>query len=109
LIGNLIWKIFQTKKKKLERHRYNVSELNYGYIDVVSIGAMVVTKSMLLYKIFGGQCHSFWIFISYTGTIWRLMRSRFTYNSSIGVLLVVCRLDVGLKLECIGVVLMRLY
>ena len=37
--------------------------------------------------IFGGQCHSFWMFISYTGTIRRLMRSRFTYNSSIGVCL----------------------
>ncbi len=36
---------------------------------------------------FGGQCHSFWIFISYTGTIWRSMRSRFTYNSSLGVCL----------------------
>jgi hypothetical protein len=38
-------------------------------------------------KTFGGQCYSFWIFISNTGTIWRLMRSRFTYNSLLGVCL----------------------
>ncbi len=33
-------------------------------------------------EIFGGQCHSFWIFISYIGmgTIWRLMRRRLIHT-----------------------------
>ncbi len=36
-----------------------------------------------------------YFFNSYIGTVLRLMRSRFTYNISLGVCLWFCRLDVG--------------
>jgi hypothetical protein len=31
-------------------------------------------------KIFGGQCHSFWIIVSYIGTKWRLMREKLGFD-----------------------------
>jgi hypothetical protein len=41
---------------------------------------------------------------SFIGTVFNWMRSRFTYNISLGVCLWFCRLDVCLQLGCIGAV-----
>jgi hypothetical protein len=49
------------------------------------------------------------IFISYIGTVWRLIRSRFTSNISLEVCLWVCLLNVGSQLGCIRAVLVKLY
>ncbi len=53
------------------------------------------------YLVANATLFGYLFFNSYIGTVLRLVRSRFTYNISLGVCLWFCRLDVGSSLDAL--------